>query len=599
LSGRRANTSSAAATKPSWSRPREREASRQTILDVARRLVELHGEAALTLSEVANEAGFARATVYGYFAGKDDLLMQLGDQATAVPEPPREAALISAAPKDDDPKPTACQPDAPIKTDAVRPQDEEALDAGGENARPSASEDFADYGDMMRLQAEQLDNLAKRIIVPKATTKEGTDGAISRLEARLRVVEQSLSDLQGRRSRDAKESADRIDLAIQNLEQRQKRLETSDDRQQVALAELRLELHNLPSQAKEAGLDVASGAAEYLEPTVSHEIDFQPWKKSPASETAEPNGASPESRQPDYLSSARRAAIDAAAVTMEESAGTGRLRFRWRWLFGAAIAVGVGLGIVFNLHSDVAVQPREVSRLVAHDNRRPPSRPAEKPSITALAKAGNAEAQLTLGLKLLNGAGVKMNIEKAASWLERAAEDGQPVAQETMGVLYQTGTGVAADLSRPWPISARSMPAARARERISSKRRSGLRAPRGSATSMLSSILPFCTSAARAFRAARPTPTNGMRMQRRAATAMPRRGPPSSGHSSFRYIYARQSRRRTASNPAPSTAPPTIFLPSPHWTQPTRPNNQRGRYAVVFGSGPNWFAPAVPGWMQK
>jgi len=448
LSGRRANTSSAAATKPSWSRPREREASRQTILDVARRLVELHGEAALTLSEVANEAGFARATVYGYFAGKGDLLMQLGDQATAVPEPPREAALISAAPKDDDPKPTACQPDAPIKTDAVRPQDEEALDAGGENARPSASEDFADYGDMMRLQAEQLDNLAKRIIVPKATTKEGTDGAISRLEARLRVVEQSLSDLQGRRSRDAKESADRIDLAIQNLEQRQKRLETSDDRQQVALAELRLELHNLPSQAKEAGLDVASGAAEYLEPTVSHEIDFQPWKKSPASETAEPNGASPESRQPDYLSSARRAAIDAAAVTMEESAGTGRLRFRWRWLFGAAIAVGVGLGIVFNLHSDVAVQPREVSRLVAHDNRRPPGRPAEKPSITALAKAGNAEAQLTLGLKLLNGAGVKKNIEKAASWLERAAEDGQPVAQETMGVLYQTGTGVAADLSR-------------------------------------------------------------------------------------------------------------------------------------------------------
>jgi len=32
-----------------------------------------------------------------------------------------------------------------------------------------------------------------------------------------------------------------------------------------------------------------------------------------------------------------------------------------------------------------------------------------------------------------------MNIEKAAGWLERAAESGQPVAQETIGVLYQTG----------------------------------------------------------------------------------------------------------------------------------------------------------------
>jgi TPR repeat protein len=448
LSGRRASTSSAAATKPCWSRPREREASRQAILDAARRLVELHGEAALTLSAVANEAGIARPTIYGYFAGKSELLSQLNGEATSVPEPPREAVPISAAPREDDPKPIPSEPDAPIETDAPRPQDEKAIEAGGENARPSASEDSADYGDMMRLQAEQLDKLAKRIIVPKATTKEGTDGAISRLEARMRVVEQSLTDLEGRRRRDAKELADRIDLAIEAVEQRQKRLETSDSRQLQALAELRLELHNQTSRAKETGLEATSGAAERLEPTVSDETDFQPWKNSPASETAEPNSASPESGQHGYLSSARRAAIDAAAAASQESDRPSKRWTPWHWLLGAAMVAAAGLGFVLNMRSDVAAPVQVASQLVAHNNRQPPNRPAEKPSVTALAAAGNAEAQLILGLKLLNGAGVAMNIEKAAGWLERAAIRGQPIAQETIGVLYQTGTGVVADMSK-------------------------------------------------------------------------------------------------------------------------------------------------------
>jgi localization factor PodJL len=187
--------------------------------------------------------------------------------------------------------------------------------------------------------------------------------------------------------------------------------------------------------------------AERLEPTVSQTTDFQPWKNSPASETAEPNRAPPESGQHGYLSSARRAAIDAAAAT-QDSAGTGKRWTRWHWLLGAAIVAAAGLGFVLNLRSDVAAPVQAASQPVAHNNRQPPNRPTEKPSVTALAKAGNAKAQLILGLKLLNGAGVAMNIEKAAGWLERAAIRGQPVAQETIGVLYQTGTGVIANMPR-------------------------------------------------------------------------------------------------------------------------------------------------------
>ena len=416
MSGSRASTSSAAATKPCWSRPRERGATRQAILDAAHRLAELHGEAALTLSSVAGEAGIARATIYGYFAGKSELLSQLNGGAASVPEPLREAEPV-AAHKEDVPAPIPSEPD-----------------------------DSTDYGEMMRRQAEQLDKLAKRIIVPKAT-KEGTDGAISRLDARLRVVEQSLADLEGRRSCEAKELTDRIDAAIEALQQSQQRLENSDNRQQQALAELRLEVHNLKSRV-DIGPEAAASAAEHAEPAASQAVDFQPWTHSPTAEPAEPNQVSAENRQPDYLSSARRAAIDAAAVTTEENAGASRLQFRWRWLFGAAIAAGAGAGIIFNLPSDVAVQPPAVSRFVAHDKAQLPSRQAENPGLTSRARAGNTEAQLILGLKLLNGTGAAMNIEKAAGWLERAAESGQPVAQETIGVLYQTGTGVAADMPK-------------------------------------------------------------------------------------------------------------------------------------------------------
>ena len=48
------------------------------LLETARELIARDGEGALTLSAVADEAGLAHATVYGYFTGKRDLLAALG-----------------------------------------------------------------------------------------------------------------------------------------------------------------------------------------------------------------------------------------------------------------------------------------------------------------------------------------------------------------------------------------------------------------------------------------------------------------------------------------------------------------------------------------
>jgi localization factor PodJL len=68
--------------------------------------------------------------------------------------------------------------------------------------------------------------------------------------------------------------------------------------------------------------------------------------------------------------------------------------------------------------------------------------------LTQLANAGNAKAELVVGLKYLDGDGVPVNEADAAKWLERAAEAGAPVAQYRLGTMYEHGRGVPADAAK-------------------------------------------------------------------------------------------------------------------------------------------------------
>jgi localization factor PodJL len=82
----------------------------------------------------------------------------------------------------------------------------------------------------------------------------------------------------------------------------------------------------------------------------------------------------------------------------------------------------------------VAQQPAAASPQVS---------PLDKLSV--LANAGSANAELLLGLKLLDGDGVAVNEAEAAKWLERAASQNVPVAAYRLGTLYERGHGVPAD----------------------------------------------------------------------------------------------------------------------------------------------------------
>jgi len=64
-------------TKRNERRAREHTATRAAILEAARRVAAREGARDLSLRAVAAEAGFAPAALYGYFSGKDELLLAL------------------------------------------------------------------------------------------------------------------------------------------------------------------------------------------------------------------------------------------------------------------------------------------------------------------------------------------------------------------------------------------------------------------------------------------------------------------------------------------------------------------------------------------
>ncbi|MCI0353845.1 MAG: sel1 repeat family protein, partial [Acidobacteria bacterium] len=68
--------------------------------------------------------------------------------------------------------------------------------------------------------------------------------------------------------------------------------------------------------------------------------------------------------------------------------------------------------------------------------------------LIAAAATGNPCAQYMVGLMLLNGTGLDQSDEKAALWIQKAAEQGLPRAQNDLATLYAEGRGLRRDLQQ-------------------------------------------------------------------------------------------------------------------------------------------------------
>jgi TPR repeat protein len=379
-----------AASDATWSRPRERADMRAAILEAAERLMLRDGIDAVTLSAVAGEAKIARAVIYSHFSSRKELLSQ-------VQQAPAEEVA----------------PDAP------------PAEPAGES-KPAAPPDGA-YENLMRVQAEALDHLAKRVMVPKLPRRDGTDATLVRLDTRLGVVEQAFTALERRMDEKLKALGGETEGMAATLQDIRRQLEKFEERQQGALAQLRQDVF-YPSHADKERAKPEPAAVEVVFPVVLPDAEQIP----------EPSyGLSP---GPEYLRSARRAAIDAAQLAAAEPTHAPRFKLRLGWKRMTLLGIAALLVVWFDIYVYAHYQPAEGGFVRPQVQAVVVKRPV-KPFV-----APSPRAQLIRGLRYLNGTGVAIDVTKAALWIGRAASSGQPVAQNYLGVLYQTGTGVDADI---------------------------------------------------------------------------------------------------------------------------------------------------------
>jgi hypothetical protein len=128
-------------------------------------------------------------------------------------------------------------------------------------------------------------------------------------------------------------------------------------------------------------------------------------------------------------------------------------RWRRRLGVGAGVAAALGLAVAAQLGSDG--DWIDQFRLTAQqylpgpkppDSADAPAAPSQRVlQETERARAGDAEAQLSLAILYAKGEGVAQDYAAAAKWFRAAAERGLMRAQYDLGVLHERGRGVPLD----------------------------------------------------------------------------------------------------------------------------------------------------------
>ncbi len=287
----------------------------------------------------------------------------------------------------------------------------------------SEARERRNYDGLMRAQAEALNQITKQVIVTEPRPRDGLQSAVSRLEARLVVTEQSLAALDQRLGERMKGLDGDTTALAERLHALRQRLEKFEEKQLTALAQIRLDVHNLrhvpqASDGPPRGSDIA-----VPEPVIG-EQNCEPAGE----ECAGDESPSEEVRPVTYLDAARKAAIEAAervaALPAKRKPVWQTFWHKKSWL---AVAVATVLVTWFDAYVFAHYQPAQGA--------------IAQSAAQQLVPRPSARAQLIRGLKYLNGAGFALDAVRAKSWIEQAARRGDPVAEEMMGGFAQRETG--------------------------------------------------------------------------------------------------------------------------------------------------------------
>ncbi len=476
-------------------RPWGRDATRLAIIEAARRIAASDGASAVSLSRTADEAGFARPTVYGHFRNKEELLASIvADDLTAL------GKLMHKTPEDTAPE-TAnteiAQAAAPEEAQAEtheethvetreEPQEEAQLEAPAEiqEATQEAPQEALQeeipapepeiFGQAHAPESTIVEASPEPEATPPADDNQRAErrSAFPRprvdawLERRLRVFEHTLNDLSTRMEK-AEHSAERAEgLVAEGMRDIQQHLDAADGRAKDSADALtrRVEVADQRNLASIATLraemlravDPDAPKAEAL--VHEDKLTFIP---APAPEEREPKSEPSDS----FLNAARRAASAAAEMAETERnvstplmgaigwpANDDKRKLYTRYLIscaGVLAVVLVGAGMFLR---QGAGDVKTMSPLPQMASARADTMPSSKMKVaapldrvTALANSGDAQAALIVGLKYMQASGSDAS---AAQWLARAANAHEPVAQYTLGTMYERGIGVGKDAAQ-------------------------------------------------------------------------------------------------------------------------------------------------------
>ena len=451
-------------------------AERSSLLRAARSLAERHGLKNLTLNKVAAEARLPRKVVVGYFASTKELLLcaavdsvvtlarviaRTAEHAKAASEKNRrDGAVILTLPRRDatsdgaDPAVTSAREvSVGVKTSSKAAK--KALARAKRRPRRAAASRRT-----KRRAASVHDKSAGAPAATYPTSGPILDDMSRALEDRRKKDQRSIEraipakkklQKQSERNNLRASSAETVRALQGKLSELVVRIEQCETQHVSATTDLRLSLNEaqlriqtVESVARAALLENQSSSLE--KPPVIDVPPVEPHQANCEDAKTVPELSAPR-KEMDYLKSARASANAAAAAKVETKKTLGfaqkiqseAIAVAAFLFVSAAVGVALGRGLWNQSAPQELVPPAPPALVVAAAD-------APLDRLTQGALAGDANAELAVALKYLDGVQGPADPGAALHWLDRSATHGNAVAQYVLGSFYENGRATTRDL---------------------------------------------------------------------------------------------------------------------------------------------------------
>ena len=435
---------------------------RSRLLAAARAMV-LKGERKFSISRLCGQAGLPRASFAEYFSSRTELMAELMADAAASDAAPGETVVEIAIEESGE------ESDEEAGDTFVEAPDEAAIETPVQvqPAEPAPAQIFFQAQPSIETPVQAPREARAAEVIPKTAPEPSVSTPDAWLERRLRVFERALSALEAKAETKEREQARVIAELEEKLAQFQgpagaQRPTTEGEPRPAEPAEPRPATPAKPALRKARvtpieDLIVApensqqdlreAAAAEAPAPEEAEQPKAAPEEKNPALLEVTPARAVSLSRKEmaEVVNQARDRAKAAAAEL--EAMPPDRSRIRWLAVAGLSLLVlflFIGLSLGKNsLTSGASAATADTVQDDGVAHRQDAVGAVAR--MTALADAGDEDAQARLALLYLKGDGVAADPAAALRWARAAAESGQPVAEYLMGTFYRDGKVVQAD----------------------------------------------------------------------------------------------------------------------------------------------------------